>query len=140
MENQISRSFPRQKSGFPGLSMQMFCVTSDTGINHKNKNETLFVFCYCIEYFSNTSCLFSQNQNMEAEARRLERVHVHSVYENIAPYFTTMRLCTWPRVRRFLLRLQPGSLVADVGQSELGIVVGGGKGGHELESYLGKSK
>uniref|UniRef100_A0A8C4NBM4 tRNA methyltransferase 9B n=1 Tax=Eptatretus burgeri TaxID=7764 RepID=A0A8C4NBM4_EPTBU len=52
---------------------------------------------------------------MEAEARRLERVHVHSVYENIAPYFTTMRLCTWPRVRRFLLRLQPGSLVADVG-------------------------
>uniref|UniRef100_UPI00359028DB probable tRNA methyltransferase 9B n=1 Tax=Myxine glutinosa TaxID=7769 RepID=UPI00359028DB len=55
---------------------------------------------------------------MEAEARRLERVHVHSVYENIAPYFTAMRLCTWPRVRRFLLRLQPGSLVADVGCGE----------------------
>ena len=48
MVDQISRSFPGGKSRFPGLLMEMFYVTSAIEINHKNKNETLFVFCYSI--------------------------------------------------------------------------------------------
>ncbi|KAM3874722.1 putative tRNA methyltransferase 9B [Diretmus argenteus] len=52
---------------------------------------------------------------MEQAANQLERDHVHSVYDKIAPYFNDSRYKAWPKVRQFLLDLQPGSIVADVG-------------------------
>lgn len=56
---------------------------------------------------------------MEEAASQLEREHVHSVYDKIAPYFNDSRYKAWPKVRQFLLDLQPGSIVADVGRSML---------------------
>lgn len=53
---------------------------------------------------------------MEEAASQLEREHVHSVYDKIAPYFNDSRYKAWPKVRQFLLDLQPGSIVADVGR------------------------
>ncbi|XP_029965209.1 putative tRNA methyltransferase 9B [Salarias fasciatus] len=52
---------------------------------------------------------------MEEAATQLERDHVHSVYDKIAPYFNDSRYKAWPKVRQFLLDLQPGSIVADIG-------------------------
>ncbi|XP_076002503.1 putative tRNA methyltransferase 9B [Genypterus blacodes] len=52
---------------------------------------------------------------MEEAASRLERDHVHSVYDKIAPYFNDSRYKAWPKVRQFLLDLPQGSIVADVG-------------------------
>ncbi|XP_053728727.1 probable tRNA methyltransferase 9B [Synchiropus splendidus] len=52
---------------------------------------------------------------MEEAASQLERAHVHSVYDRIAPYFNDSRYKAWPKVRQFLLDLEPGSIVADVG-------------------------
>lgn len=52
---------------------------------------------------------------MDPEAVELERRHVHSVYENTAPYFTDLQSKAWPRVRQFLQDQKPGSLVADIG-------------------------
>ncbi|XP_056417882.1 probable tRNA methyltransferase 9B [Hyla sarda] len=54
-------------------------------------------------------------QAMEKEASRLERQHVHNVYEKIAPYFNDKRYKAWPKVQEFLLAQEPGSLVADIG-------------------------
>ncbi|XP_064840199.1 probable tRNA methyltransferase 9B isoform X2 [Oncorhynchus masou masou] len=51
---------------------------------------------------------------MEEAATRLEREHVHSVYEKIAPYFNDSRYKAWPKVRQFLLDHEPGSIIADV--------------------------
>ncbi|XP_051934526.1 probable tRNA methyltransferase 9B [Hippocampus zosterae] len=52
---------------------------------------------------------------MEEAASRLEREHVHGVYDKIAPYFNDSRYKAWPKVRQFLLDQPPGSIVADVG-------------------------
>lgn len=52
---------------------------------------------------------------MEEAASQLERDHVHNVYDKIAPYFNDSRYKAWPKVRQFLLDLQPGSIVADIG-------------------------
>ncbi|XP_057695666.1 probable tRNA methyltransferase 9B [Corythoichthys intestinalis] len=52
---------------------------------------------------------------MDEAASRLEREHVHGVYEKIAPYFNDGRYKAWPKVRQFLLEQPPGSIVADVG-------------------------
>ncbi|XP_028321477.1 putative tRNA methyltransferase 9B [Gouania willdenowi] len=52
---------------------------------------------------------------MEEAASQLERDHVHSVYDKIAPYFNDSRYKAWPKVRQFLLDLEPGSIVADIG-------------------------
>uniref|UniRef100_A0A8C7D5R7 Methyltransferase type 11 domain-containing protein n=1 Tax=Oncorhynchus kisutch TaxID=8019 RepID=A0A8C7D5R7_ONCKI len=52
---------------------------------------------------------------IEDAATRLEREHVHSVYEKIAPYFNDSRDKAWPKVRQFLLEHEPGSIIADVG-------------------------
>lgn len=54
---------------------------------------------------------------MEEAASQLERDHVHNVYDKIAPYFNDSRYKAWPKVRQFLLELQPGSIVADIGGS-----------------------
>ncbi|XP_067307769.1 probable tRNA methyltransferase 9B [Pseudorasbora parva] len=52
---------------------------------------------------------------MDEAASQLERDHVHSVYERIAPYFNDSRYKAWPKVKQFLLETEPGSIVADVG-------------------------
>ncbi|KAL2096427.1 hypothetical protein ACEWY4_008575 [Coilia grayii] len=52
---------------------------------------------------------------MEEAACQLERDHVHSVYEKIAPFFSDSRYKAWPKVRQFLLEQTSGSIVADVG-------------------------
>ncbi|XP_040278408.1 probable tRNA methyltransferase 9B [Bufo bufo] len=54
-------------------------------------------------------------QAMEKEASRLEKQHVHNVYEKIAPYFNDKRYKAWPKVQQFLLAQEPGSLIADIG-------------------------
>ena len=46
---------------------------------------------------------------------RLERRHVHDVYDKTARHFGSARYKAWPNVRRFLQALATGSLVADVG-------------------------
>uniref|UniRef100_H3DFR2 Probable tRNA methyltransferase 9B n=1 Tax=Tetraodon nigroviridis TaxID=99883 RepID=H3DFR2_TETNG len=51
----------------------------------------------------------------EEAASQLERDHVHSVYDRIAPYFNDSRYRAWPKVRQFLLDTEPGSIVADIG-------------------------
>lgn len=56
---------------------------------------------------------------MEEAASQLERDHVHSVYEKIAPYFNDSRYRAWPKVRQFLVDLEPGSIVADIGERPL---------------------
>lgn len=53
---------------------------------------------------------------MEEAASQLERDHVHSVYDKIAPYFNDSRYRAWPKVRQFLLDMEPGSIVADIGE------------------------
>lgn len=56
---------------------------------------------------------------MEEAASQLERDHVHSVYDKIAPYFNDSRYRAWPKVRQFLVDLEPGSIVADIGKRPL---------------------
>ncbi len=51
----------------------------------------------------------------DPEAEALERAHVHSVYESIAPHFSETRHTQWPRVRAFLRSLPRGALVVDAG-------------------------
>ncbi|XP_062933416.1 probable tRNA methyltransferase 9B isoform X1 [Cynocephalus volans] len=52
---------------------------------------------------------------MDHEAARLEKQHVHDVYQSTAPYFSDLQSKAWPRVRQFLQEQKPGSLVADIG-------------------------
>ncbi|XP_072171282.1 uncharacterized protein [Diadema setosum] len=51
----------------------------------------------------------------EAESVALEKKHVRDVYDRIAPHFVDAHYKAWPRVKEFLLELEPGSIVADVG-------------------------
>lgn len=44
-----------------------------------------------------------------------EQTHVHTVYETIAPHFSSTRHKPWPLVTAFLASLPPGSLVLDAG-------------------------
>ncbi|XP_014821314.1 PREDICTED: probable tRNA methyltransferase 9-like protein [Calidris pugnax] len=52
---------------------------------------------------------------MEKDANQLERDHVHSVYEKIAPCFNDTRYKAWPKVQQFISEQEPGSLIADIG-------------------------
>nr|XP_005286672.1 probable tRNA methyltransferase 9B isoform X1 [Chrysemys picta bellii]XP_042698732.1 probable tRNA methyltransferase 9B isoform X1 [Chrysemys picta bellii]XP_042698733.1 probable tRNA methyltransferase 9B isoform X1 [Chrysemys picta bellii]XP_042698734.1 probable tRNA methyltransferase 9B isoform X1 [Chrysemys picta bellii]XP_042698735.1 probable tRNA methyltransferase 9B isoform X1 [Chrysemys picta bellii] len=52
---------------------------------------------------------------MEKEASQLEKDHVHSVYEKIAPHFHDARYKAWPKVQQFLADQETGSLIADIG-------------------------
>ena len=52
----------------------------------------------------------------KAESVALEKKHVHDVYNRIAPHISDTRYKAWPRVKEFLLELEPGSIVADVGK------------------------
>ena len=44
-----------------------------------------------------------------------ESIHVHDVYDRIAPHFAQTRYKPWPLISRFLLSLPPGSVGLDVG-------------------------
>ncbi|CAL1265824.1 unnamed protein product [Larinioides sclopetarius] len=55
------------------------------------------------------------DEERQARSLALEKAYVHDVYDQIAPHFTDTRYRPWPRVKQFLLELEPGSLVADVG-------------------------
>ena len=46
---------------------------------------------------------------------QLEATHVHRVYDEIASHFSSTRHTPWPRVKDFVLGLEEGSAVLDVG-------------------------
>lgn len=64
------------------------------------------------------SSMSPEESRKEREARSLalERAYVHDVYDQISAHFSSGRHRVWPRVRQFLLDLEPGSFVADVGE------------------------
>ncbi|VVC36459.1 Hypothetical protein CINCED_3A015584 [Cinara cedri] len=51
----------------------------------------------------------------EKNASKLEYLHVHNVYENIASHFSETRQKPWPNVLKFLEQSKPGSIILDVG-------------------------
>mmetsp|Transcript_7559 Transcript_7559/g.21444 ORF Transcript_7559/g.21444 Transcript_7559/m.21444 type:complete len:648 (+) Transcript_7559:194-2137(+) len=57
----------------------------------------------------------SQGPTGNAVLEALEATHVHQVYDAIAPHFSSTRVAVWPEVRRFIDRLEPGSLLVDAG-------------------------
>jgi SAM-dependent methyltransferase len=59
----------------------------------------------------------------DADAEVYEQKLVHSVYDNIAPHFSSTRYKPWPRVAAFLETFRSGALVGDIG-------CGNGKNSH----------
>ncbi|XP_059482300.1 alkylated DNA repair protein alkB homolog 8 isoform X2 [Neocloeon triangulifer] len=65
----------------------------------------------------------SQNQiseeplqlNCDKAASKLENLHVHQVYEEIANHFSETRHKPWPNVLTFVEAQSPGSIILDVG-------------------------
>ncbi|KAL0940713.1 tRNA (uracil-5-)-methyltransferase trm9 [Colletotrichum truncatum] len=55
------------------------------------------------------------NEDQQEDAESYESRHVHSVYEAIAPHFSSTRYKPWPLVASFLLSLSPGSVGLDAG-------------------------
>ncbi|KAJ0963234.1 hypothetical protein J5N97_028356 [Dioscorea zingiberensis] len=45
----------------------------------------------------------------------IEKKYVHSVYDAIAPHFSSTRFAKWPKVAGFINSLKPGSVILDVG-------------------------
>lgn len=58
----------------------------------------------------------SSSTEREARSVALEKAYVHDVYQQIACHFSDSRYRAWPRVKQFLLDLEPGSFVCDVGK------------------------
>ncbi|XP_030755033.1 alkylated DNA repair protein alkB homolog 8 [Sitophilus oryzae] len=48
-------------------------------------------------------------------ASKLEKLHVHEIYQNIAHHFSDTRHKPWPNVLKFIQSLDMGSIVIDVG-------------------------
>ncbi|KAG8229792.1 hypothetical protein J437_LFUL005873 [Ladona fulva] len=56
------------------------------------------------------------NDNIDNRvAAKLESMHVHSVYEEIASHFSETRHKAWPNISNFVNDLPPGSILLDVG-------------------------
>ncbi|KAL8670104.1 MAG: hypothetical protein Q9168_005331 [Polycauliona sp. 1 TL-2023] len=55
------------------------------------------------------------DSNPDQTPLEYEEKHVHKVYEQIAPHFSSTRYKPWPIVQRFLQELPPGSVGLDVG-------------------------
>lgn len=53
--------------------------------------------------------------NTTSQEEAYEAEHVHEVYEQIAPHFSSTRYKPWPIVERFLLEQEDGSVGLDVG-------------------------
>jgi len=45
----------------------------------------------------------------------IEKKYVYEVYEEIAQHFDHTRYNPWPRVKKFLDNIPPGSFVCDIG-------------------------
>jgi len=58
------------------------------------------------------------SQPREKMCAKMEQQYVHDVYNKTAHHFTDVKYKAWPKVKQFLLNLAPGSIVADVGESE----------------------
>ncbi|CAH1984659.1 unnamed protein product [Acanthoscelides obtectus] len=82
--------------------------------------------CRC--QYTRTCDSITKNKSTELEisASEVEKMHVISVYENIAAHFSETRSKPWPNVLEFVNSFDAGSVVLDVG-------CGNGK-------YLGKNK
>lgn len=59
---------------------------------------------------------YSSSTEREARSIALEKAYVHDVYSQIASHFSDSRYRAWPKVKQFLLELEPGSIVCDVGK------------------------
>lgn len=55
-------------------------------------------------------------EEKESDCSELEKKYVHDVYDQTAHHFTDAKYKAWPRVKRFLQDLSPGSAVLDVGK------------------------
>jgi len=64
---------------------------------------------------------FSSSTEREARSVALEKAYVHDVYQQIASNFSSSdsRYRVWPKVKQFLLDLEPASIVCDVGMNIL---------------------
>lgn len=58
----------------------------------------------------------STRASRDARCAALEERHVHDVYARTSHHFAGVRYKAWPRVKKFLTELEPGSVVADVGK------------------------
>ena len=58
-------------------------------------------------------------ESNEAQPQQIEERHVHSVYSEIARHFSETRYKPWPHIAEFINTLKPGSILADIGGSEL---------------------
>jgi len=47
----------------------------------------------------------------------LEKKYVNEVYDKIALHFSKTRYSPWPKIVDFLKSIEPGSLVADIGNN-----------------------
>ncbi|CAD7932609.1 unnamed protein product [Amoebophrya sp. A25] len=57
-----------------------------------------------------------ENEHQDVRrAPRVEREHVHAVYDTIADHWSHTRYRAWPRVAQFLESLPPNSCIADLG-------------------------
>ena len=59
----------------------------------------------------------AEASSLEASCALLEQRHVHDVYEKTAHHFRDTNYKAWPKVKQFLKSLDPGALVADIGES-----------------------
>ncbi|KAF6037970.1 KIAA1456 [Bugula neritina] len=57
----------------------------------------------------------TRKKEREEKSKLLEQLYVHDVYDRIASDFEEQQYQPWPKVKDFLLGLESGSLVADVG-------------------------
>ncbi|KAH0444561.1 tRNA (uracil-5-)-methyltransferase trm9 [Colletotrichum camelliae] len=64
---------------------------------------------------SSTPTAQTQTDGQQEDAESYESRHVHTVYEAIAPHFSSTRYKPWPLVSSFLLSLAPGSVGLDAG-------------------------
>uniref|UniRef100_L2FQQ8 tRNA (Uracil-5-)-methyltransferase trm9 n=1 Tax=Colletotrichum fructicola (strain Nara gc5) TaxID=1213859 RepID=L2FQQ8_COLFN len=64
---------------------------------------------------SSTPTAQTQTDGQQEDAEHYESRHVHTVYEAIAPHFSSTRYKPWPLVSSFLLSLAPGSVGLDAG-------------------------
>lgn len=58
----------------------------------------------------------------EVRCVRLERQHVHNVYDRTAHHFKDLHYKAWPKVQYFLQQLEPGAFVADIGKYMLSTI------------------
>eukprot|EP00873_Tetraselmis_striata_P033272 jgi/Tetstr1/453536/TSEL_040504.t1 len=52
---------------------------------------------------------------VDADLEQLEQLHVHQVYNSIAPHFSSTRVAIWPKVREFIEALPTGAVLVDAG-------------------------